>query len=316
MPSFGTPEPGETLAAVYDALAALVNPRRPFVGGVREPYAALHLSQQAETFYFARRADRRHPQDYWLSVFGWHNLLVENQLLLDVAFDGHLTPADLSRYPVFVAPLSVALSDAQIARFARYVAEGGVLVAGPWFGARDAWGCPAEPGRVAELLGHAAEPPPSPDRSCAAEAPTVTVRRLGAGAVIEFAGNPGLAFHANHSPLLAREVGRLIRAAAPPRLDVRGPRGLNVGLYRKGGRLLLHLHNALAYSEAEAFEKPYFLPPRPARGVRVRLRGYPVVRARRVLARGAPALKLKRWRDGVEFVLPRLGWGDVIALEG
>ena len=88
-----------------------------------------------------------------------------------------------------------------------------------------------------------------------------------------------------------------------------------MGLYRERGRLWLHIHNALAYSEAEAFEKPYFLSPKPAEGVRVRLRGYPVIRARRVLAKGAPALKLTRSRDAVEFLLPRLGWGDVIELE-
>ncbi len=140
MPSFGTPDPGDKPVEAYEALGRLINPLRPFVGGESIPYAGLHLSQQSETFYFSRNVKGGFPWTYWKSVLGWHNLLCESQFLLDVVFDGHLTPDQLSRYPVMVAPLSVALSDQQIRLFEVFVSNGGILVTGPCFGACDEWG--------------------------------------------------------------------------------------------------------------------------------------------------------------------------------
>ena len=142
MPSFGTPDLGEKLTDAYDLLAALIHPRRAAMGGTAEPYVGLHLSQQAETFHFSRRKDWGHPGDYWNSVFGYHNLFMEKQLLQDVIFDAQLTPGGLAAYPVVVMPLSVALSDRQTRLLEEYVAEGGVLVVGPSLGARDEWGSP------------------------------------------------------------------------------------------------------------------------------------------------------------------------------
>lgn len=315
MPSFGTPDPAETLAEAYDQLSALINPRSPYVGGVGEPYAGLHLSQQAETFHFSRRAGERYPKDYWHTVLGWHHLLMEKQCLLDLAFDSVILSNRLFAYPVFIAPYAVALSDEQVRRFEQYVQGGGVLVIDGSFGACDEWGEPADAKRVASVLGAAAVMPPAPDERLVNDAAEARLRKVGQGQILILRGNPGLAFFGNPSAALADEVGALVSRLAPPRLEIKGPRRLHVGLYRNRGRLALHLQNFYAYSAMESFPVPALTAPEPVKEVKVRLRGYRILRARRVLAAGQPSIRLKSRGDWQEFTLTDVHWGEVVELE-
>jgi hypothetical protein len=314
-PSFGTPDPGEKLTEAYDALHSLIDPRRPYAGGEPEPYAGLHLSQQGETFYFTPAVGSGYPEDYWHSLYGWDKLLAEKQVLAQIAFDAELAPEELGKYPVFLAPLSVALSAAQLRALGEYAAGGGVLVVGPGFAALDAGGNPADPARAGELLGHPAQTPQSAEALLESVGEAATVRRVGAGWVVELAGNAGLAFERRRSARLADEVAALLARLAPPRVTVEGPRRLHVGLFRQPGRLLLHVQNFMAWSEAVGFPDPAVAIPEPARGVRVTLRGMEISAARLVTAPGAPEVPLTRAGDAVTLTLPVVEWGETLELE-
>lgn len=315
MPSFGTPDPGETLADAFAFLAGLVRPRRDFVGGRGEPYLGLYLSQQAETFHFARRRDWGHPDDYWNTIYGWHNLVMERQLLQDIVFDGHVNPCKLSTYPVIVAPLAVALSDRQLRDLEAYVSQGGVLVTDPFLGACDEWGRAANRSRVKSLLGHPTAKPPSPDRPLGNATPGFNIRTVGVGKVVEFAGNVGLRFHQARSAKLADDIGALLARLAPPRLTVIGPRRLHVGMFRQPGRLILHLQNFIAYSDQCAIPNPEVTPPEPVKDVRVLLRGLCVHSARYVVSSRARTLKLTQNAKGdSELTIPAITWGETIEL--
>ena len=324
MPSFGTPDPAEKLTPAYDHLSALINPRRNFVTGVAVPFAALLLSQQAETFYFSRRDAAKpeqwrypacYPRDYWDTVLGWHHALVENQFPLDIVFDAHLTPDRLPAYRVVVAPCAVALSDRQIQAMVDYVAGGGVLVTDAWCGAGDEWGERVAATRLRPLLGSQAKPPPGPMECLLNRDERVVVRPHGAGFVVVLRGNAGLTFLKDRSPTLAQELGALIRDYAPAPIEIEGPRRLHLGLFRDQDRLILHMHNFIAYSASDTAPSPFLVPPEPVRNVRVTLRGYNIRSARLALQPEARPLRLTRVATGVQFVIPRIDWGEVIVLE-
>jgi hypothetical protein len=311
-PCYGGPGTRLEEAATY--FGSVINPRQPYAGGQPEPYVGLHLSQQADTLYFSRFADWEYPLDYWESIFGWDKLLAEKQMLTRIAFDAELTRGELFKYPVFLAPLSVALSDAQVSLLTEYVASGGVLLAGPSFGACDEYGNVVNPARVRSLLGHDAEPPAGAEvlKATGAEA---RLRRLGHGQVIELTGNAGLVFNHRRSAKLADEIAGLISRSAPPRVQIEGPRRLHVGLFRRRERLYLHVQNFMAWSESGGFPDPAITAPEPAREVRVTLRGLDIHAARQVTAPGAPEMPLARSGDAVTLSLPVVEWQEIVELE-
>ncbi len=313
MPSFGTPGNAEDYARDFRVLAGYVNPRRRYAGGTAEKYAALYVSQQAETFYFSRRKDQGFPLDYWQSLLGWHSLLCESRFLLDVVFDSDFEAGKLAAYPVLVAPHAVSLSDRQLDILEGYVAGGGTLVAGSDLGARDAWGNPADPTRVRPLLGRPARRPVRPgalfDTGC-----RVTMRAVGKGNVLVFSGDAGLRFFRDAEAGLVREISARLKRCAPPKLEVSGPPRLHVGLFKKNGRRYLHLHNFIAYSRHRSFPNPVLTSPRPLRNIRVKIHGYPVGRARRVLLPGKPSLALHKTAGYVEFSIPEISWGEIVEL--
>ena len=313
MPSFGSIHTPEQNKSAYSVLAGLINPRRPFTGGKSIPYAALHLSQQTETFVYSRRTEPEHPQGFWLGVLGWHNLLIENHLLTDVVFDAHLAAQRLSAYAVVIAPLSAALSDRQAEALHDYVRRGGVLVATTWLGSCDEGGEAADPSRMQALLGRKAAAPPSFEDE-ESRRPAVEVRSLGKGYIIIFEGTVGHAFYHRHSKTLAHEVGNLIEKYAPPALTIEGPPRLHVGLYERPGRLLLHLHNFIAYSEAESFPNPILVEPEPIEGIKVSLKGFPVRSVRPALAPDAPPLPFERNADTISFEVCRIERGEVLQM--
>ncbi len=308
VPSFGTPHDAELLADGYAVLAAAVNPRLDLTGGDSLAHVGLLLSQQSETFYFSRRTPGVFPRDYWYSVLGWHHLLMQNQITQELLFDADLTDAGLSRHPVVIAAQAVALSDLQLAILRRYVEAGGILITDGLLGACDDWGTPVPGQRASDLVMPSALP--APDASLANDAGGYRISELGKGRIIQLAGNPGLAFLNNHSPALSESLGTLLRHTASPQLLVEGPSRLHVALYRQRGRLLLHLHNFVAWSDGLAYPNPAMSAPPIARDVLVRLR-MPVTTAR-ALVPDCCKIDAEASADGLTIRIPRLDWGLVI----
>ncbi|HPP13132.1 MAG TPA: beta-galactosidase trimerization domain-containing protein, partial [bacterium] len=124
-------------------IAGLLKVRAPYLGLPSVPYIGLHLSQQSETFVFGRNPDyiTGDWQDYyWNSATGWHHLLTYSGLTCEVLFDDHLKSSFLKKYPVLILPLALALTRQQYQTLLNYVAAGGTLITGPWFGLFDEWG--------------------------------------------------------------------------------------------------------------------------------------------------------------------------------
>ncbi|MFZ2654410.1 MAG: alpha-amylase family protein, partial [Victivallales bacterium] len=319
MPSFGTDDSAARNRRTYEALAAIINPRAPWVGGESVPYVALHVSDQAETFHFARlsrQRDHTHfPHGYWRSLLGWDHLLTETQCLTDVIFDAHLKSGSLSRYPVVIMPLSMALSDADLAALEDYVAGGGVLVAGPGFGACDEWGEPADPLRVRRLLGIHAVPPPETDHQTTPP-DGMAIHHLGCGKVIRLQGDVGGRFHASRSRILARATADLLRKLAPPVIRVTDNPNIHVGLFRRKGELILHVQNGIGYSETlKAVSSPLLRPPSLRRGVRLEIDAFPVRKVELVVGESGKRPAIHTGNNGTTIILPELGWGAVLRLE-
>lgn len=128
----------QTLKYVQEYLAKAA----PYVSSKSVPYAAIHLSQQSETFYFSR--DRKGldwvMEPYWRSVMSWTQGLMQAHIAPDYVYDKQFTPANLKKYKLLILPMSIALSDEQCRTVVRFAEHGGVVVLGPGTGAADEWG--------------------------------------------------------------------------------------------------------------------------------------------------------------------------------
>lgn len=131
---------GPTLQRLADAL----EPGREYLDAPAAPYAALHVSQQTDTFVFGRNpaitTDAKWTDHYWASLVGWHNAIALAGRYCDVIYDDQLTHSRLKNFPLLVMPLAPALTETQWRNVLRYVRTGGTLVTGPWFGLCDEWG--------------------------------------------------------------------------------------------------------------------------------------------------------------------------------
>jgi len=315
VPSFGTPDKPEEITDTFDRLFAIISPRCKYMEGPTEKYVALHLSQQSETFHFSATEKPGFPHAYWKSLFGWHNLLCEKQMLVDIIFDSAFRLENLSAYPVVITPLSVCLSNRQVADILEYVSNGGVLATGSCLGTSDEWGNHVNRGDIGKLIGRNLF---SPDCTGESQAKKIscTIRKLGRGKVIIFRGDPGYWFAVNGNRNLADRIGRVIRNAAKPHVSIKGPRRIHIGLFKNGSSLFLHLHNSMAYSESRRFPNPLLMTPEPAENVKVRIEGYPVSAVHRTLLPGSPSVRTKRLSDRiVEFVIPRISWGDIVEID-
>jgi hypothetical protein len=163
MPSFGGGEP-KLIGPTARLIAPIMEAIRPFVGGESYPYAALHLSQQTETFHFSR--ERKGVdwslEPYWQSIEGWTRGLGTAHIPPDYLYDRSLTPDRLRDYRALLLPMSLALSDEQARTIADYARDGGLVVVGPAAGALDEWGEPRARNPLAESFGFAFEGAPSP----------------------------------------------------------------------------------------------------------------------------------------------------------
>jgi len=167
MPSYGTGPNTTTVPATAKLVSASIDALRPYVGGQSVPYAAMHVSQQSETFYFSRepKGVGWATEPYWKSILGWTSGLMEGHIAPDYVYDKLFTPKNLSKYKVLLMPMSQALSEEQCRTALDFAERGGTLVLGIGAGAMDEWGekRPANP--LEKELGFAFGAVPSPAAS-------------------------------------------------------------------------------------------------------------------------------------------------------
>ncbi|MBC8009090.1 MAG: beta-galactosidase trimerization domain-containing protein, partial [Burkholderiales bacterium] len=121
----GTPGPR---ADEVKQLVAHLRRLQPELSAVKSatPDVTILLGYRSRLFYdaFLRWAPSSHPD----VIRGWHRAFAALGLAVECGSLEHLDDVD-RRTPVLVLPAAISLSDAQVAWLARYVAEGGHLVA-------------------------------------------------------------------------------------------------------------------------------------------------------------------------------------------
>jgi len=153
MPSFGGG--GETTVETAALMAPILEAIHPFVSGPSVRQAALHLSQQTETFYLSR-----HPkgidwqlEPFWGTIEAWTQALGAVHTPPDYVYDANLTPEGLTGYQALAMPMSLALSEAQVDAVLAFARDGGTVILGPGAGALDEWGGAEPANRLARELG-------------------------------------------------------------------------------------------------------------------------------------------------------------------
>ena len=133
--SKGVPETLKDIAGFLDKL-------NPYVSQDSVPYAAMHISQQTETFYLSRERKGMswEAKPFWKSITGWTQGLMQSHVAPDHIYDKQFTTKNLKRYKVLLMPMSIALSAAQCASVLRYAKAGGTVIIGPWSGIAGEWG--------------------------------------------------------------------------------------------------------------------------------------------------------------------------------
>lgn len=142
MPSYGMGVDAENAPPTARHVAPLIAALKPYVSHESLKHAAVHVSQQSETFWFGRSTRGRDwsPEPYWQCIQGWTQGLGEAHVPPDVVYDKQLTDDYLKDYKVLFMPLSLALSDEQCATIVRFVEHGGTVLLGPAAGELDEWG--------------------------------------------------------------------------------------------------------------------------------------------------------------------------------
>ncbi|MHB0998601.1 MAG: alpha-amylase family protein [Armatimonadota bacterium] len=141
-PSFGGNPWAKGVDGALKDIGGYLQKLHPYVNSKSVPYAAMHISQQTETFYLSR--DRKgynwEMEPFWKSVMGWTNGLMEAHVSPDYIYDKQFTLKNLSKYKVLLMPMSFALSKSQCDTVLKYARQGGTVVLGPWSGIADEWG--------------------------------------------------------------------------------------------------------------------------------------------------------------------------------
>ncbi len=153
-PSFGGNPADPRAAEAFSLMSPILKAIQPFVGGPSLPYAALHVSQQSETFFFTRGGPLSEPPNYyWRALENWDWSFLGAGLTPDYIFDADFTQEKLSRYQVLLMPLSPALSAAEARVALDFARQGGTLVLGLGAGQADPKGEPARVNLLTEKLG-------------------------------------------------------------------------------------------------------------------------------------------------------------------
>jgi len=179
MPSFGGGD-AQLVGPTARILSPIMKAIRPFVAGASYPYAALHLSQQTETFHLSRdpKGVDWSLEPFWQSIEGWTQGLDAAHVPPDYVYDRDLTAANLRRYRALLLPMSFALSRSQAQALVDFARNGGVVVVGLAAGSLDEWGERQQGSALGEALGYAFDGVPSP---AADEWEAVTLQPRGYG---------------------------------------------------------------------------------------------------------------------------------------
>jgi hypothetical protein len=167
-PSFGGDLARPGLVRTAALMAPVMDAIQPHTLGTQTiRYAALHVSQQTETFHFGRGGTFSQPGNlYWQALGLWTEGLGQEHVPVDYVFDADLrTPDALTGYSVLLMPLSQALSEEQVRTALAFAQQGGVLVLGPGTASLDTDGQPASANALREELGLAFSGPPAADGS-------------------------------------------------------------------------------------------------------------------------------------------------------
>ncbi|OHB81284.1 MAG: hypothetical protein A2V98_02450 [Planctomycetes bacterium RBG_16_64_12] len=165
-PSFG----GDPFDPKMSPTAALMSPVmkaiHPYVGGPSVPYAAIHVSQQTETFFFGPVEGLGWgPDPYFDALSVWTEALGQSHVPPDYVYDSDFRSEVLARYRVVLMPVSQAISDAQAAAAVEYAQAGGTLLLGVGAGQLDPQGWPRSANPLGQSLGFAFEGVPKPGES-------------------------------------------------------------------------------------------------------------------------------------------------------
>jgi hypothetical protein len=131
--------------------------RADYIEGETVKYVALHYSLQNRDFRpteLSKNAMKTDGQDYALEdAYGAYEMLNRSHLLVDFAFDQHLTYDYLVQYPVLFLSNGVCLSEEQCQEIRKYVSDGGTLIATYETSTMDELGRKRENFALADVLG-------------------------------------------------------------------------------------------------------------------------------------------------------------------
>jgi len=185
-PSFGGDPFDPKMAPTAKLMTPIMEAIHPFVDGEAVPYAALHVSQQTETFLFGRGSAGKSPvEPYWSSLGNWTKALGEAHIPPEYLYDTDLTPEKLAPYPVLLMPMSLALTDQQVRTVISYVKSGGTLLLGLGAGQLDQEGQMRARNQLARELGFRFAGVPLPDGS---RSENVTLYPAGEGPPVSISG--------------------------------------------------------------------------------------------------------------------------------
>lgn len=309
-------------AKAYVELANEIRPRKAYRYLPSEPFLAFHVSQQTATYTFGTNPNFIKGQwkdYYWKSLIGWHRLLINAGLWMDVLFDAHLTGGVLQQYPYFVMPYAAALSETQAAAVLEYVENGGTLLLGPYFAVQDEWGFAQDrSARLKELLPDNAPFPSFSelDKIMAIRSqPSYSEVKLGRGKIVQFGGDLGAWFRDEPSPAAAEMIWRHIPRGKIPilleRKDGR-PAYAHLGVSRDHeGNVIAAIQQLEPFWESQANLK---LRPPLIDDAKLIVALPGVKAARCLIPEPGFDLELTRTDKGVEMRVPPYTWGVHIKL--
>lgn len=177
MPSYGMDVSLKPAARTAKYVSGVLDKIRPYVCPDSLRHAAIHVSQQSETFYFSRapKGVGWEMEPYWKSIQAWTQGLMQAHVPPDYVYDKSLTAAGLKGYKLLVMPLSLALSDEQCRTILDFAKRGGTVILGPCAGSLDEWGEKRSASPLQTALGITCDGIPSP---AASETRFIKLRRV------------------------------------------------------------------------------------------------------------------------------------------
>lgn len=342
-------------APVLGRIADELKPRAPYLNLPSVPFAALHISQQSETFVFGRNPrfiTEGWTDYYWNSLTGWHHLLAYAGLSCDVIYDDHLTANGISKYPVLVMPLALALTRKQFNVIMNYAKKGGTLLTGPWFGVCDEMGEPRKDAlgerttfpfgqtvpsweEIENMPELALQAPEGRKKhrefikakplsclpagryllpaSLTGKNPIIKHTRIGKGQIIQTALDPGTLFRQSNARDVVESIRCLFGEIARPLVEVIGEEGLILGIFKQGpNTTVAHIQQ---YPPPWDTEDALLERPKTRWNAVLVWRGAKPKAVQCALPELGPALTVTRRGQFWQVVLPPFVWGQIVIIE-